>query len=246
MNMHLPHVVDNLRRDGISLVDPLTSGEIADINSHLANCQVYDAHVKVHSKQSLPNLAAAVASRWPAITVDMHDVVTAPHLLEAGMESMPIAREYFGEEPLLYSMNVFWTHPSDIHYHMTHGWHADGDDRKQLVLFVYGTDVEREEDGAHMYSVGSHGGIAQPYTGQPVNPRTILGPAGTSFMCDTTGFHQGLRPNKLRMLLWARWGVTCPPDSYVWDKLSPVPRERLGDRYPSEEALQRAIRLVVS
>lgn len=242
----IPDVVERLSADGISLVDPLTSGEVADICSYLSNCEVYNGHVQAKADKMLPNPDAAQLARWPMFTTHMHDIIMAPHMFEAALDSYPIARAYFQEAPLLYSMNVFWTHPSHEVYHDTHGWHLDGDDRKQLVLFVYGTDVNAAEEGAHLYQIGTHRqnrSDMAPRPGQVI--RQMLGPAGTAFMSDTTGIHVGIRPNKLRMLMWARWGVTDHPISYDWDKLSPIRRERIGGRYPQDPAMQDAVRLVV-
>lgn len=241
----IPDVVARLDSDGISLVDPMTYGEVADILAHLDACTVYNGHVKAKADKSLPGPVYAQAARWPMWTVDMHDVITAPHLFEAALESYPIARDYFREEPVLYSMNAFWTHPSEQLYMDTHGWHNDGDDRKQLVLFIYGTDVLTAENGGHLYQVGTHY-QRRGYALNAAGPqRLITGTAGTAFMSDTTGQHVGIRPNQLRMLMWARWGVSTPPISYHWDRLSPCPRERLGDRYPQDPELQRVVRFVV-
>lgn len=236
-------VVARLNADGISLVDPLTSGEVADVNAYLDRCTVYNAHVRANATKSATSPAVAAQLAWPAFTTDMEDIVTAPHIFEAALASMPIAASAFDEPPILYSMNAFWTHPSPEVYPDTHGWHRDTDDRKQLVLFVFGTDVTADEEGGHHYRVGS---VRVPDAQvDQCDTRVILGPAGTAFMTNTLGMHMGVRPNKLRLLLWARWGVSRPPASYFWDKLKPVPRAKMGDRYPRDPLLQDAVRFVV-
>lgn len=243
-----------LRNHGIVRIDPLTSGETADILEHLSHVSVFNGHVKNKGNLEAASPLEAVMNGWPAFSCSMEDIVTAPHMLELAMSIKYIAEEYFGEPPSLYSMNAFWTNPSAQTYMDTHSWHRDADDRKQMVLFVYGTDIEVAEDGAHLYIPGSHCksdgeiGYDQNQTRfiTEVPPHvTVLGPAGTAFLADTFGMHMGIRPRKPRLLLWARWGVTSPPVSYLWDQLAPVPRERLGDRYPTDPAMQEAIRLVV-
>lgn len=243
MNIDHQGVIDRLRTGGISLVEPLSSGEVADITDHLSRCAVYNAHVKAKATQQVIGPASGAALRWPAFTTAMEDIVLAPHMFEAALETYSIALEYFQEPPLLYSMNAFWTHPSDEVYLDTHGWHRDGDDRKQLVFFVFGTDVMNDAEGAHYYRLGSVHLPDQMAHGCEV--LRVMGPAGTAFMSDTGGMHVGARPNKLRLLLWARWGVTDAPASYHWDQLAPIAKERMGDRYPADPALQHAVRLVV-
>jgi hypothetical protein len=154
---------------------------------------------------------------------------------------IPIVREYLGQNPLLYSVNAFTTYPisgpmnPDIQT-----WHRDRDDVRFLALFVYLTDVLSAEDGAHLFKVGTHDSDEDG----PVC--TVLGPAGTAFLGDTRGLHMGVRPTtRPRTIAWARWCVTDPPASYVWDKQEPCSRDILGFRYPSNEGVRSSIRLVV-
>lgn len=251
MNTDTKNRVELLRRNGIAYIDPLSAGEVADITSWFSNKIVFNGHVKAKADKAAPGPQDAAAMRWPAFSPDMRDVVTAPYLLESALSTFDIAKEYFGEQPRLYSMNAFWTHPSDQQYQDTHSWHRDGDDRKQLVVFTYGTDVMSPEQGGHYYQVGTHkvgdDALGRDFRQPPEEGvKLVLGPAGTRFMADTNGLHAGQRPNQLRLLLWARWGVSNPPASYHWDKLAPVPRSFIAGRYPADPEMQEAIRLVVN
>lgn len=233
-----PQLLADLRRDGIVKV-PWRMRQC--FSAHFMDLPCYNAHVKVYATEppSMPREALA-AQHWAAFSHDMSAAVTAPGLLETTLGFYGLARDYFdGEPPLLYSMNAFWTQPASGHYEMTHGWHRDEDDRRQLVMFVFGTDVLQPHDGGHLYQKGTHRMLPEG----PVE--TVTGLAGTIFLVDTRGFHMGLRPGGgPRLLLWARWGVSDPPESYVWDKLAPVPRECVPD-YPDDPALRAAVRLVV-
>ena len=209
---------------------------------------MWNAHVAAKATEPpLPLFQVLAESRWPAFSHHMRDVVTAPNFFELALATYSAAQEYFGELPLLYSVNAFWTQPASgqLPYVDTHYWHRDGDDRKQLVMFMFGTD-----GGVHRYQRGSHCLTDAELGYDPAEPppervATVTGKAGTVFFADTSGLHVGDRALAPRLLLWARWGVSDPPESYRWDRLEAVPRDLLGDRYPADEALQRAIRLVV-
>lgn len=241
-----------LRRDGIVRLPQMPRNAMETIWRHLKDRNVYNAHVQAKGTEPPVRLRTALAdARWPMMCHSMHDAVLAPWLLEAALDLRGLAEAYFdGERPLLYSMNVMWTQPApgSRPYLDTHGWHRDGDDRKQLVMFMFGTDVGL--DGAHLYQRGTHritdADLGWDFRDPPVTViETIYGVAGSVFLADTGGLHIGLRPRKHRMLAWARWGVSDPPESYVWDKLQPVPRALLGNRYPTDPVLQEAIHLIV-
>lgn len=250
----MPHEqrrLDRLRQHGISPAGPWTAGETRRFREHLAKAPVRDGHVWAKGK-SPPTYDRP--SGWPMFCHRMEDVVAAPYLLETAIALLPLAKAYFdGERPLIYSLNAFWTQPAPgaEPYLDTHAWHRDGDDRKQLVLFVFGTDVAHRDDGAHLYQRGSHllgdGELGRDFRAPPEGEvEVVTGLAGLAFMADTGGLHMGLRPKtRPRLLAWARFGVSDPPNSYVWDQLSPVPKEVLGSRYPADSEYQEAIRLVV-
>lgn len=242
---------DILREKGIARLGTLSPYKIGDVMQHLHGHEVINAHVWAKGKERPQLLTTALAMKaWPAMCHTMEAIVTAPHFFTEALKTYDIAKEYFGEEPLLYSMNAFWTQPvfNGSIYHDTHGWHRDGDDRKQLVVFLYGTNTTKMENGGHQYQEGSQhhsdGDLGYHFTSPP--PEKIIdmvGCAGTMFMEDTSGLHMGHRPNQPRCIMWARWGVTDAPESYRWDELSPVDKSKVA-AYPTDEALQSAVRLV--
>lgn len=199
----------------------------------LSQRPVYNGHVTGHSTAPpSPHKDVVAARTWPMFCNLMDDVVAAPHLMELAISYIPIARDYFGEAPRLYSVNVFWTQPAPGQrpYEVTHTWHRDYDDRKQMAVFAYGTDVS--DGAAHLYQRGTH--VSNTGTG-PVE--TVVGDAGTVFLTDPLGLHMGERPDRLRMLFWARFGV----DRFC----APVSRALMGDRYPEDPELQEVIKQVV-
>ncbi len=205
----------------------------AEMLAYLQTRPQYHGHVK----------GASVARHQPGNSNCWapEDVLRAPHFAEFALSLTDQARAYLGLAPLLYSVNAFTTYPiagpmnPDIQ-----AWHRDKDDVRFLALFVYLTDVLKPEDGAHLFKRGTHRGLSDGPS------QTVLGPAGTAFFADTRGFHMGIRPSaKPRTIAWARWGVSDPPASYLWDKQSPCSREVLGTRYPSDVSLQASLHLVV-
>lgn len=242
-----------LQRDGISRMPPMPPSLLEKILAHLQYKAVYNAHVAAKATEPPVILKTALREkRWPAMCHSMVDIVTAPFFLETAIGMYDVANAYFGERPRLYSLNAFWTQPAgDAKYKDTHEWHRDADDRKQMVMFMYGTDISHTTHGAHMYQKGTHRipdhALGRAYGAPPYEiVETVVGEPGTLFLSDTSGLHMGLRPDQPRLLIWARWGVSNPPESYKWDKLSPVDKSLIGHRYPRNSELQEAISLIVA
>lgn len=244
--------LDVLKRDGICKMPPLSTEQNAAISKSLWKKSVYNAHVIAKSTgDPLPLSQVLQEGKWPMFCHKMEDIVAAPWFFEVALSMYDLVHNYFGEKPYLYSMNCFWTQPAgDVQYADTHWWHRDGDDRKQLTLFLYGQDVNNTADGAHLYQKGTHlvpdHALGRDYQKPDVDKlEVIVGPAGMLFLSDTGGLHMGLRPRKPRMLAWARWCVSNPPWIYQHDRLSPVSKDILGDRYPQSLELREAVHLVV-
>ena len=248
--------LEQLRRDGILVVPGLGPQQLREFRAALDAHAVYGSHVAAKSPEPPVPLARALAERqWPACAPPMAATVLAPHWFEYALGYFAAAREYFdGEFPRLYSINSFWTLPQEgVLYQDTQAWHRDGDDRRQLTLFMLGTSVPEPSEGAHLYQRGTHrvpdAELGRPFREPPPLGVTevVCGPAGTTMLVDTGGLHKAVRPATVpRLLVWARWGVSNPPASYGWDQLSPVPAAEMGGRYPADPELREAVRLVVA
>jgi len=221
-----------LVNDGIVDVAPMAGAK--GMLAFLETRQTYHGHVK----------GASVAAHQPGNSTCWapEDVLRAPGFFEFVMALTPVVRRYLSAEPLLYSVNAFTTYPlngpmnPDIQM-----WHRDRDDVRFLALFVYLTDVPTMAAGAHLFQAGTQDSLKN---GGPTVQ--VLGGPGTAFLANTSGLHMGVRPTaRPRTMAWARWCITDPPASYVWDKQAPCDRGVLGDRFPSDETLQSSIRLVV-
>jgi hypothetical protein len=251
------NAVEVLQRDGIFVYGPLFTRDLMiAFREQLDSSPVYGAHVSAKATEPPTTLNDAIHVKpWPTFAPPMAALVKSPFWLETAMSFFKIARAYFdGEFPRLYSMNAFWTKQVDgPAYVDTQAWHRDGDDRKQLTIFMLGSDVPEPSEGAHLYQRGTHripdDKLERNFRDAPPVGITevVYGEAGTLFLVDTGGLHKAIKPaSRPRLLVWARYGVSNPPASYGWDSLSPVPRAEIGDRYPSDLDMQESIRLVVS
>lgn len=243
-----------LRNEGISFAPwSMPYEQAKEARQWLFNRPVFNAHVRAKGTQMARcgDMVHGEGLDWPCFSHDMVDVVQIPHFWEYTIRGWQIACEYFHEPARLYSMNAFWTKPAKEQYKDTHDWHRDTDDRKQLVMFMYGSHISTPEDGAHLYQLGSHN-VGDAQLGYDLrNPpearvKTMLGNGGTMFFSDTRGLHMGVRPRLWpRLLMWARWGVSERPQSYDWDKLEPVSASRFDIRLPDDPSFRKAVELVV-
>ncbi|BCH31285.1 hypothetical protein MesoLjLc_32150 [Mesorhizobium sp. L-8-10] len=141
-----------------------------------------------------------------------------------------IAQRYLGGQATLATTRIWWTFPTknvtvaDLHL-TSLNLHFDLDDWRMLKFFFYISDVG-EEDGAHVYVLGSHRkrALKHQYTllvGHPVdevlriygaeNRVTMTGKAGTGFVEDPFGFHMGSVPRKNpRLMMEIAYGVSRP------------------------------------
>ena len=224
------------------------------LRARLKNSPTYTGHVIPQGDRVARTWDETIAIPANPLFHACHSLETilqaAPSLLPYIVGYLPLVEEFFGEPALLYSINAFWKRPPD-----RGGWHYDLDDRKQAVIFIYGTDVLSPEDGVHQYYVESAGfsteekakfhnveGVFVP----PVAVESFYGPAGTAFMTNTNGLHTGWPPKTgARLLIWARFGVSDPPATYHADEIGPVPASKLSYWTPGGEPVRHATHLIV-
>lgn len=246
-------MIERLQRDGFLWTIGLPHTAEA-LRLKLDNSPAFTAHVIPQGDRTARTLADALAQPHGFACHRMADVLATPGLFAAVSRPHRLAAEYFGQEPALYSVNAFWKKPNGAP-----GWHHDSDDGPhQLVMFMYGTDVPTDDDGVHAYVTGSHvwdreklrpfhnvqEDVSGPLPAEwPVH--RFHGLAGTTFLTDTRGLHNGFAPiTAPRLLLWARWCAGDPPAAYVNDEVRPVPWRDVVSLKPSPE-IQSRTRLVV-
>jgi hypothetical protein len=219
----------DLEKRGFTYLEPLNRVQVFDIHKYFCQRQVFPGCHVTYNAGSPGDYMDHVDT--DVISWHHHDTIRAPHLLEHALQHYDVAAQWLGVEPVLYSVNVFRTRPVAHVRPDIQDWHRDADDVKFLPMFVYLSDVSEQE--------------AQRLRG-PGGEVSITGGMGTTFFSNTMLEHLGGKPLEgERIIYWARWGVSDPPAAYVWDKITPVDKAVLGDRYPTDPLLQRAIRLLV-
>ena len=221
--------VESFRAAGVQVLDPLTPLQVEEALHWLHNRPVFVGRHVVQADTQFTTWSAAADANVLCWTLET--AVLTPHVLERALAEVDFASAYLGvETPYLYSGNFFCTRPGQPVRPDIQAFHRDTDDVKFLPMFFYLSDVgedARQELRVDDRVVG------------------IEGKRGTVFFSDTMREHRGLKPQHAeRIVGWARWGVSELPPSYVWDKLVPIDKRLLGSRYPTDDRLQRAIRLI--
>lgn len=231
-------IVADLRSHGLAIIPPLSPDEVLRVLAYMDLCPVYpDAHMPETARKRGDGQVPRSAVTSDRFCMSLDDAITAPILFERAMSLFSVAQAYLEVPvPLSYSSNAFWTRPGKDPHPDIQEFHRDADDTRFLALFCYLTDVLEPADGAH---------VLQSPNGEAL---TVLGPAGTLFLADTSNPHRGIKPLRgERGIWWWRWGVSDPPESYKWDKNAPIPAARLGTRYPAfNPALRESLRLLVT
>lgn len=225
-------MLEHLREHGWAPAGNMPIEHVLEFNMHLSrHGKWYPSHVKAATNGEPVN-----PMQHAYACTDMQTVIEAPHFLEEVLGRSVIARHYLNGPVNLYSMNAFYTSHEGGIKNDIQSWHRDADAQNFVVLFMYLSDVIDVEDGPHVF---------RQTDGQDV---MIFGKAGTMFFADTRHEHFGVKPKAGRRgLAWARWSTDENPASYGWDRLSPMDKNLLGERYydlPS--ILKHEIRMVVA
>lgn len=225
-------IVKNIHDNGWSYAGCLKENIISEFKDYLDGCDWYNFHVKGSQISPIGDKLAAPSN---CSSVSMDDVIYAPHWFEISLLMNEVVTDYFDTDDIvLYSYNAFYSIPNGGAYQGVQNWHVDHDSSNFLALFVYLTDVNTIEDGAHAFEEKS---------GKKID---IFGSAGTMFFVDTRQNHMGHKPkNKARGMAWARWSLDPNPKTYEIDHLQPVSKHLIGERYPKDEKIQNIIRKVV-
>lgn len=203
-------MIDSLRTAGLAIVPGMSPNKVDEIVAALADRPVYNGHIIDHSMPGGP----LSGNQAPVLCHHVDDVKRATHWLEFARRFIPLVREYFGEEPRLHHVNAYYSQNTGT-YPYGRDWHRDYDDRKQLAVFMFGTDVMTREDGGFLYLRGTHltldDGVPN-YAGHVPDPKNVIevvGPRGTAWVCDPVGLHMGVVPAKgQRLMFWARFSVS--------------------------------------
>ncbi|MBI3517280.1 MAG: hypothetical protein HY060_24870 [Proteobacteria bacterium] len=151
-------VVGQLFEDGyVELGQLLAGAQVDDVLGFLAERRVAGDYVPAHASAGLLDKTAAEAAELPHVSYPIEDILRAPHLLELANSTfmLGLAQAYLGCVPTLYSVNLMIARPTRDLAPNLQTFHRDYDDFRFVTLFVYLSDIERDEHGPHVYVRGS-------------------------------------------------------------------------------------------
>lgn len=238
-----------LKGDGLAVLPlSLNAQECADVREDIRQHDSYPGH---HVRSVSRAGVYVPGDRYQCYEPEF--ILRAPHLLGFALEPaiVDLMEAALGCVPTLYSVNLWWTYPTEGDPWPPHSqtFHRDDDDFRFFTLFVYLTDVERLEDGPNQIVRRSHtwagldalaeSGLAAgldmgsrfPKSEIPAECVTsTLGRAGTAFVADTRALHRGVPPiARSRLMFWARYGLGPNTNSSDVDlPLGPVPKRLIA------------------
>jgi hypothetical protein len=257
-------IVETIERDGIWIAPKRWEG-IGRFMEYLKKQRWFTGHVYPQSDRMPKAFATAMAHdalQHPQrgfMCIRFENVLQAPGFFDFAMQFQPVADAYFGDKPAnFYAVNSMYKKSTG-----RPGWHYDLDGEKLLVLFMYGSDIRERDDGPHCYLRGSHRWLdwrrrrlqnlaadvepADVGLGD-VEEVQVYGRAGTFFLSDPSGIHNGRAPapgNPPRLLTWARWSDLDPPWTYKNDELYPIPASEIPMRQDYSDAIKERTKLLV-
>ena len=208
-------VLDALRRDGLAMLEPVLSPDAVEslvdyARTGPAQVSSPSGGVRSGTYEELRVDAAAVYldGRFAWARPEVQHLLASPRLWD-------LARAYFGAVPVVHPPQLYWSCASTPEsareaVSLARNFHWDYDGIGGLRLHLYLTDVD--ETAAPMeYVLGSHrpGSLSTPELRRAddgetpesaldamglVDRRSITGPAGTTFVSDSTGLHRATRP----------------------------------------------------
>lgn len=221
---------DQLKECGMSSYqDILTQTQIKDIQEYLKNKKVYNSHIPSPENPSV----IYEESTHQFNSYSTQDILECPYILRTALKKgmISIISCYLGCTPTLYSLNIWRTKPSEIEANIQK-YHRDYDDFKFVTVLVYLNDVDID-CGPHVFVKYTHtenaykvkydsnyysltSSLRDDYIDKHLNPETLMGSAGSTYLLDTYGIHKGSsNVKKERLALWMRYGLHKNPPTEV-------------------------------
>lgn len=260
----LDHHLDELRREGITLLGPVLDVEqVKQVHRHLKRKPVYTGFLKSYCDPT-PRVKDEVQETYPQAVYKLTDFMESPHLLEiiSSPFLLKLVEKYLGVIPTAIQSNAFWSFPNK--HGIAQNLHRDWNGFRHCVLFVYLTDVCKKT-GAHQFIRNSHraevvidaikkhrslrlnveelfvNGVKDSGPGDAEilevfgeNLLTIERPAGFAFLADPFGLHRGLPLLEGERLLF--WSRFGIYDNGCSYDVEPDPLKRAGfaNRIPDD------------
>lgn len=122
---------------------------------------------------------------------------------------LALVNRYMGMRAYLRAVELWWDRPTDAPPKETQLWHRDHDDLRNVKVFLYLTDVtvdtgpfcfiprtHPQGERRHVYLSGRTTDEQMEAIFPPSQWRVCTASAGTVIICDTCGYHKGLKPKR--------------------------------------------------
>jgi len=220
-----------LRRDGFSMLPALvTPSQLREITEYLQDKQCYNRWAP---KAGTFPIKAAPPECHVAVYQD-RDIIECPHLLEIANhpDILAAVEGLFGCRPTISSLSCWWSLTGHSKPEEAELFHRDVDEWQFIKLFIYLSDVD-EGSGPHKYVRGTANEAKllriRRYTDEEIAAAfgaerlmTFTGPACTSFLENTFGFHKGELPKTRNRLLFQAQYSMFPIGIYDYEPIVPA------------------------
>jgi hypothetical protein len=208
--------------DGITPpLPPVPDAQVAAMRAYFETVPCHDPY-RPHLGCFPFDAPASLETNMGYFTVP--EILAAPHVLDLFNDPVVLetAELFLGCKPLLDNIAAWWSFGDRPSAKGTQRYHRDLDSLKGFKLFVYLTEVDATS-GPHVFMRGSQASDRLD-TGSALSDETVhaafgaenevamTGPAGTSFLADTFGWHKGLLPQSgRRLMLVAQYNINRTP-----------------------------------
>ena len=214
-------MADELTREGIILRDFKDAFECEDAVFEEAKkeAEILFAEAKAKAGKGEPDFSKEEQNVYKANLLDGRISADSPFArLALDNRILSVVNRYMGMRSKLRCIHVWWDRPTNEPPGGTQLWHRDGDDVINAKVFVYFNDVDLET-GPFTYAPKTHfRGVKRLLSPETAGGGRVLddamikempssdwkvctGSPGTVAMCDTVGWHRGLKPEKKDRLL---------------------------------------------
>jgi len=211
-----PVIVNNIRQNGFSFLD--TSGlPVEEIVSYCNSISYAN-----DPWNECPDRLTPGKSFW-RLLVDNSNIQAHQFLLDFAKNEYfhVIATNYLGINAVLSSVTLMKSYPNNEPFNHSQMWHLDADDSKNVVIYLYVSEVSSENGPFELVPLSSMKKVLPPrcmrkhvYSDFQIqkfvsrfSPISIVGPSGSMFACDTcTTYHRGSRcTSTIRLALSIRY-----------------------------------------
>jgi len=210
-------LVASIRQDGLATGLKVPSGLVAEIRRYCASQPAHTAIDKTYHIDFEP-VDAPVEGLRTFRYISPHNQCEAVRKLAFDPLLVDVAARYFGVNPVMYDTEIYWSFPSlqgrqrKNSEPVAEPFHFESGDFMSIVVFIYLTNVD-EQCGPHVMIKGTHKhktlrqllvnhlSFEKAIARYGDRVEAALGPSGTGFIEDLSGYHQRSPGFKPRLIL---------------------------------------------